>query len=115
METGKDVGGESLLIGRALSGNNLVPGKIQPSQNCIKLTWNGPIVEKQEFEVLTVDTKNGKSVFTDPSKKFLFEFISYVIHPRETFVEILFFENESQWTNVDNYHLLWMTDIVWDR
>jgi Protein of unknown function (DUF3421) len=68
METGKDVGGESLVIGRAFSGNHLVPGKVQPSQNCIKLIWNGPIVEKQEFEVLTVDTENGKSVFTYTQK-----------------------------------------------
>jgi Protein of unknown function (DUF3421) len=85
LKTGKDVDGESLVIGRAFSKNNLFPGRVQNSQNHICLSCNGQVFEKQEFEVLTVPRENGKSYdiprFTILEQNFLKKCSTEIVMP----------------------------------
>lgn len=51
-EVGKTQSGEILYLGRGKHEGAIIPGKVQPSQNCLFIPFNGTEVSLLHYEVL---------------------------------------------------------------
>jgi len=51
---GFDVNGETIYVGRALHGGDLIPGKVVPSHGCCYVPWGGQENGHSDYQALVV-------------------------------------------------------------